>query len=63
MADSARDILEFFRKRAGRYDFTTGLAYAIGFRDWAYRQRAVDALALAQGDAVVDLGCGTGRNF
>lgn len=63
MPDSARGTLEFFRKRAGRYDFTTSLAYAIGFRDWAYRQRAVDALALAQGDTVVELGCGTGRNF
>jgi ubiquinone/menaquinone biosynthesis C-methylase UbiE len=56
-------MLGFFRKSAGRDDFTTGLAYAIGFRDRAYRQRAVDALALAQGDTVVELGCGTGRNF
>lgn len=39
------------------------LAYAVGFRDWAYRQRAVDALRLAKGDRVVEIGCGTGRNF
>jgi demethylmenaquinone methyltransferase/2-methoxy-6-polyprenyl-1,4-benzoquinol methylase len=63
MADSAADIRELFRRIAGRYDFTTSLAYAIGFRDWTYRQRAIDALALAQGDTVVELGCGTGRNF
>ena len=42
-------------------DFTSSLAYAIGFRDWAYRQRAVDALRLSKGDRVVEIGCGTGR--
>ena len=45
------------------HDFMSNLAYAIGFRDWAYRQRAVDALRLAKGDRVVEIGCGTGRNF
>ena len=44
-------------------DFISSLAYVIGFRDWAYRQRAVDVLRLAKGDRVVDMGCGTGRNF
>jgi demethylmenaquinone methyltransferase/2-methoxy-6-polyprenyl-1,4-benzoquinol methylase len=44
-------------------DFTSSLAYAIGFRDWSYRQKAVDALQLAKGDRVVEIGCGTGRNF
>jgi demethylmenaquinone methyltransferase/2-methoxy-6-polyprenyl-1,4-benzoquinol methylase len=39
------------------------LAYAIGFRDGAYRERAVDALRLAKDDRVVEIGCGTGRNF
>jgi ubiquinone/menaquinone biosynthesis C-methylase UbiE len=63
MPGSARDILGFLRRSAARDDFTTGLAYAIGFRDRAYRQRAVDALALAPGDTVVEIGCGTGRNF
>jgi SAM-dependent methyltransferase len=44
-------------------DFTSSLAYFIGFRDWAYRRRAVERLGLAKGDRVVELGCGTGRNF
>ena len=34
------------------HDFASSLAYVIGFRDWAYRQRAVDLLGLAQGDRV-----------
>jgi demethylmenaquinone methyltransferase/2-methoxy-6-polyprenyl-1,4-benzoquinol methylase len=45
------------------HDFTSSLACAIGFRDWAYRQRAVEALRLEKGDRVVEIGCGTGRNF
>jgi demethylmenaquinone methyltransferase/2-methoxy-6-polyprenyl-1,4-benzoquinol methylase len=45
------------------HDFTSSLACAIGFRDWAYRQRAVDLLRLTKGDRVVEIGCGTGRNF
>lgn len=45
------------------HDFASRCAYAIGFRDRAYRQRAVDALRLAKGDRVVEMGCGSGRNF
>jgi len=44
-------------------DFVSRLALAIGFRDWAYRRRAVHALGLKEGDKVVEIGCGTGRNF
>jgi len=49
--------------RFAPHAFASRLAYVIGFRDWAYRRRAVDLLALAKGDRVVELGCGTGRNF
>jgi ubiquinone/menaquinone biosynthesis C-methylase UbiE len=45
------------------HEFMSSLAYAIGFRDAAYRRKAVDALRLASGDRVVEIGCGTGRNF
>jgi len=51
------------RKDFAPHDFTSSLAYAIGFRDWSYRRKAVDALQLAKDDRVVEIGCGTGRNF
>ncbi len=37
--------------------------YLIGFREWAYRRRAVAALGLRRGDTVVEIGCGTGLNL
>jgi ubiquinone/menaquinone biosynthesis C-methylase UbiE len=57
------NMIAIYRKRAKRYDWTTLLLYLIGFRHWAYRKRAVEALGLQKGDTVVDLGCGTGLNF
>jgi demethylmenaquinone methyltransferase/2-methoxy-6-polyprenyl-1,4-benzoquinol methylase len=57
-ADSEARLLSSFAP----HDFTSSLAYAVGFRDWAYRRRAVDLRRLANGDRVVELGCGTGRD-
>lgn len=39
------------------------LYYLIGLRKTHYRKAAVAALALDTGDAVVEIGCGTGLNF
>lgn len=58
ISSDARRLKEFAPN-----DFTSGLAWAIGFRDWSYRRKAVDALQLANGNRVVEIGCGTGRNF
>lgn len=44
-------------------DLVSRLAIVIGFRDGAYRRRAIQLLQVRQGNRVVELGCGTGRNF
>lgn len=56
-------IQEVYHKRAKNYDITANLYYAIGFREYAYRRKAVDALNLQRGDTVVEICCGTGLNF
>jgi ubiquinone/menaquinone biosynthesis C-methylase UbiE len=56
-------ITKLYRRRAKNYDVTANLYYLIGFREWAYRRRAVKALDLRPGDTVVEIGCGTGLNF
>jgi len=63
MALNNQELVEVYRKRAKRYDFTAQLYYLIGFREWAYREKAVKALDLNHGDTVVEIGCGTGLNF
>ncbi len=63
MALTAKEIINLYRLRAGRYDFTANLYYLIGYRELAYRKRAVDALGLLPGDTVVEIACGTGLNF
>lgn len=56
-------VAEIYRRRARWYDVTANLYYLIGFREQAYRRKAVVALRLRPGDTVVELGCGTGLNF
>ncbi|RJP16205.1 MAG: methyltransferase domain-containing protein [Candidatus Abyssobacteria bacterium SURF_5] len=58
-----KEIINLYRKRGKRYDFTANLYYLLGFREYAYRKRAVEELGLTQGDTVVEIGCGTGLNF
>jgi demethylmenaquinone methyltransferase/2-methoxy-6-polyprenyl-1,4-benzoquinol methylase len=60
---SRDELVALYRKRARRYDLTANLYYLIGFREWAYRKKAVAALRLKRGDVVVEIGCGTGLNF
>lgn len=56
-------IVQTYRKRADNYDITANLYYLFGYREWAYRKLAVQALNLKPGDTVLDLACGTGINF
>lgn len=60
---SRTELLSLYRRRATRYDFTANLYYLVGFREWRYRKRAVEALHLKKRDTVVEIGCGTGLNF
>jgi demethylmenaquinone methyltransferase/2-methoxy-6-polyprenyl-1,4-benzoquinol methylase len=61
--DIRQEIQEIYRARAKNYDLTANLYYLIGYPEWAHRRKAVKALALAPGDTVVEVGCGTGLNF
>ncbi len=62
--DGTREhVIERYRERARHYDITANLYYLFGFREWAYRRKAVQALWLRSGDTVVEIGCGTGLNF
>ena len=63
MALAKRELVELYRKRSRWYDLTANLYYLIGFREWAYRKKAVSALNLKPGGTVVEIGCGTGLNF
>jgi ubiquinone/menaquinone biosynthesis C-methylase UbiE len=53
----------FLPKPYAPNDLASTLAFGIGFRDWGYRRKAVDLLHLTKGDHVLEIGCGTGRNF
>ncbi len=63
LAFTMTEVKELYQKRARRYDLTANLYYLIGVREWAYRKKAVEALALKPGMTVVEIGCGTGLNF
>ena len=63
MALTPSQTRELYRRRAPHYDRLVELFRLAGADVSAYRTRAVEALNLSAGDAVVDLGCGTGLNF
>ncbi|MFB6260659.1 MAG: class I SAM-dependent methyltransferase [Thiohalorhabdaceae bacterium] len=56
-------IRDLYARLAGSYDWSLPLFRLAGFREGAYRRELVAGLDLSPGDTVVDLGCGTGRNF
>jgi len=60
---SKNEVVDLYRRRAKRYDFTANLYYLVGFREWAYRKKAVAGLCLEPGGTVVEIGCGTGLNL
>lgn len=63
MALGKQGLVTLYRRRARHYDFSANLYYLIGFRETAYRRKAIAALNLQPGDTVVEIGCGTGLNF
>jgi demethylmenaquinone methyltransferase/2-methoxy-6-polyprenyl-1,4-benzoquinol methylase len=63
MNQMRKHVIETYRARARHYDLTANLYYLLGFREWAYRRRAVQELRLRPGATVVEIGCGTGLNF
>lgn len=63
MALTRTEIVETYRRRAPRYDWTARLYRLLGFREVRYRRMTVEALRLSPGDTVVDVACGTGLNF
>ena len=56
-------LIETYRKKAKHYDFTSRFSPVPGYPEQAQRRKAVQALRLRPGDTVVDIACGTGRNF
>lgn len=56
-------LIATYRKKAKHYNITSRLYPVPGYPQQAQRRRAVRALGLREGDAVVDVACGTGQNF
>jgi ubiquinone/menaquinone biosynthesis C-methylase UbiE len=63
MPTSKREIQNFFRDQAGRYDWGVWAYRLMGIDEARCRRDTVNALALTPGDTVIDLACGTGLNF
>ena len=63
MALDKDQLIDIYRKRSKRYDFTSNLFYLLGFPVYRYRRLAVSALGLEPGHTIVDICCGTGLNF
>lgn len=57
------EIRRVYSRRARRYNVSSYAYGLAGYRLGSYRHRGVEALALRQGDTVVEIGCGTGANF
>ena len=56
-------IVEAYTKYAENYDLAVKLYPLFGLKIEKYRDMTVNAFTLAQGDIVIELGCGTGLNF
>lgn len=57
------EVVHLYRKRAAHYDVATPFYRLVGFPLGRLRRELAGALALAPGDTVVEIGCGTGANF
>jgi ubiquinone/menaquinone biosynthesis C-methylase UbiE len=60
---SPEQLTELYRRKARRYDLTSRVSPVPGYPELALRRLAVKALRLRCGGTVVDVACGTGRNF
>lgn len=64
MQISKQKVQNAYQNNAKHYDFALNVLYPIiGLKIGKYRNKAVNYLALKEGDVVIDLGCGTGLCF
>lgn len=64
MHTSKKTVEDAYQKYAKYYDLALKVFYPlIGLKIGEYRKKAVNYLALKEGDFVIDLGCGTGLCF